>query len=248
MFYIIIFAFGAIIGSFLNVCIYRIPLKKSIISPPSHCINCGYRLKAFDLIPIISYIFLLGRCRKCGIKISIIYPIVEIITGVLFLYSYKRFDFTFDLFKVLILISILIISTFTDIEHGIIPDKIVIPGMLIALVLNIIFCIYNLPSFIGGFLLGGGFLLLLSIISKGGMGGGDIKLFAMIGLFLGFKLTTLSLLLSFIFGSIIGLIFMILKFKKPKDTIPFGPFIALASIISVFFGDEIIFWYINRFF
>lgn len=248
MLHFIVFCLGAVIGSFLNVCIYRIPLGESIVYPPSYCENCGYRLKSLDLVPIISYIFLAGRCRECSSKISIRHPIVEIITGVLFLFSFNRFRLTCDFLSALILISILIISTFTDIEHGIIPDKVVIPGMAAGFLINALSHPDKLLYYLLGFLLGGGFLLLLAVMSHGGMGGGDIKLFAMIGLFFGMKLTALSLLLAFISGSIIGLIFIIFNLKKPKDTIPFGPFIALASIISLLFGGGIISWYLEMFF
>ena len=248
MLHFIVFCLGTVTGSFLNVCIYRIPLGKSIIYPPSCCENCGHRLKPLELVPIISYISLAGRCRECGSKISLSYPIVEVITGILFLCLFNRFGLTYDLLSALILVSILIISTFTDIEHSIIPNKIVVPGMAAGFLTNILLHPDKLPYCLLGFLLGGGSLLLLAVISRGGMGGGDIKLFAMIGIFFGLKLTALSLLLAFILGSIGCLICIIFNLKKPKDTIPFGPFIALASIISLFFGNGIISWYLEMFF
>jgi len=242
-----IFILGTIIGSFINVCIHRIPQGKSVIYPPSHCPQCGYKLKPFDMIPLLSYFWLRGRCRKCCAKISGQYPLVEFLTGGMLLLAFFKFGFTFDFLTASILIICLIISTFIDLKHQIIPDKIVLPTIAVGLVFNTVLQRGSLTDYLMGFALGGGIIFLIVVLSQGGMGGGDIKLFATVGMFLGLKLTVLAVLLSFIFGSIAGLILIMLNLKKLKDVIPFGPFIALGSLVSLFIGDRIISWYCDLF-
>lgn len=238
-----IFILGTVIGSFINVCIYRIPRGESVVYPPSHCPWCGYNLELLDLIPILSYLRLRGRCRKCGNKISGQYPLVELLTGIIFVFAFSKFGFTFEFLAEIVLIICLIISTFIDIKHQIIPDKVVLPTAVIGLLLTFLLRLQNLPDYFLGSAVGGGIILLIAVLSRGGMGGGDVKLFAAVGMFLGLRLTILSILLSFIFGSIAGLMLIMLNLKKIKDAIPFGPFIALGSVISLFMGDRIISWY-----
>ncbi|MDD4569628.1 MAG: prepilin peptidase [Tepidanaerobacteraceae bacterium] len=243
-----IFILGTVIGSFINVCIYRIPRGESVVYPPSHCSRCGYHLQPQDLIPLLSYFWLRGRCRKCGARISMRYPLVEFLTGIMFLATFNKFGFTFNFLTAIILVICLIISLFIDLEHQIIPDKVVLPTMAAGLLINIVMHWKDLPDYLMGFALGGGIIFLIVVLSKGGMGGGDIKLFATVGMFLGLRLTVLAILLSFIFGSIAGLILIILKYKRMKDAIAFGPFIALGSVVSLFMGDRIISWYWGLFF
>lgn len=243
-----VFILGTIVGSFINVCIYRIPRGESVVYPSSHCPRCGYNLKPPDLIPLLSYLLLRGRCRKCGTKISVMYPLVELLTGLMFIFAFIKFGLTFEFLSAIILITCLMITTFIDLEHQIIPDKVVLPSLAAGLVLNIIFHREDFYNYLLGFALGGGIIFLIVVLSRGGMGGGDIKLFATVGMFLGFRLTLLALLLSFVLGSVVGLILIILKLKNMKDAIPFGPFIALASVISMLAGDRIISWYWGLFF
>ena len=243
-----IFILGTVIGSFINVCTYRIPRGESVVYPPSHCPRCGYSLRPLDLIPLLSHLWLRGRCRKCSTRIPLKYPLVECLTGVMFLLIFNKFGLTSDFLTAIILIICLIISTFIDLEHQIIPDEVVIPTMAVGLLLNILIHWENLPDYLMGFALGGGIIFLIVVLSRGGMGGGDIKLFATVGMFLGLRLTVLAMLLSFISGSIAGLILIILNLKKTKDAIPFGPFIALGSVVSLFMGDRIISWYWGLFF
>lgn len=243
-----IFILGTVIGSFINVCIYRIPRGESVVYPPSHCPRCGYNLGPSDLIPLLSYFWLRGRCRRCGEWISLQYPFVELLTGIMFVLSFIKFGFTFDFLAAIILIICLIISTFIDLKHQIIPDKVVLPTMAAGLLINIVFHWKDLPNYLLGFVLGGSIIFLIAVLSRGGMGGGDIKLFATVGMFLGLRLTVLSLLLSFIFGSITGIFLIVLNRKKMKDAIPFGPFIALGSVVSLFMGESIISWYLGLFF
>jgi len=169
--------------------------------------------------------------------------LVELLTGLMFVFTFSKFGFTFEFLAEIVLIICLIISTFIDLKHQIIPDKVVLPTIIAGLVLNIMLRRENLPNYLMGFALGGGIIFLIVVLSSGGMGGGDVKLFAAVGMFLGLRLTILSILLSFIFGSIAGLILIMLNLKKMKDAIPFGPFIALGSVISLFMGDRIISWY-----
>lgn len=241
------FIFGTVIGSFINVCIYRIPKGESIIYPPSHCPRCGYHLRPIDLIPLLSYILLRGRCRKCSAPISSRYLFVELLTGVIFLLAFLKFGFTFDFLAAVILIICLLTSALIDLEYQIIPDRVVLPTAVIGLLLTLLLHRENLSDRLLGLAVGGGTILLVVVLSRGGMGGGDIELFTTVGMYMGLRLTALAVLLSFIFGSIAGLILILLKYKKMKDAIPFGPFIALGSIVSLFMGQELINLYFNLF-
>lgn len=237
---ILILIIGIIIGSFLNVCIYRIPRNESISFPPSSCTNCEERLKAWDLIPIISFIFLKGRCRYCKTKISIIYPIVELLNGLIYLAIYKVFGLSIISAIYMLLSSILIVISFIDYNYKIIPDKLVVLGFIIVTPIHIL---YNFPtSFVHGILglfISGGLFLSIAFISKGGMGGGDIKLISLLGYLFGLKIF-MVILISFILGALISIILLSTKVKSRKDVIAFGPFIAIAGIIVILFFDEIL--------
>ncbi|GAB6117617.1 A24 family peptidase [Thermoanaerobacter brockii subsp. lactiethylicus] len=243
--YILIFLFGTIIGSFLNVVIHRVPRKESIVYPPSHCPKCGHELKTIDLIPILSYILLKGRCRYCGEKISIRYPIVELLTGIVFLIIYYKFGLDFKAFSYMFLASILIAVSFIDIEHRIVPNKIILVGFIGGIIFRVLMYNYGFIDYIMGLVLGGGILLLISLISGGEMGGGDIKLMALIGFFIGWKLTILVLFLSVIIGALGGVILVALKIKGRKDYIPFAPYISIAWLISILYGYEMLNYYIK---
>lgn len=252
MTYILIFIIGLLLGSFYNVCIYRIPRAESIAFPPSHCTACNTRLKWFDLIPVFSYLFLKGGCRYCRVKISLQYPLVELLTGAAFLVSFIKFGFSWAFVTGIVLISILIIETFIDLEHQIIPNGLVLAGTIAAIIFSLFNLYVNWKDALIGMLVGGGTFLLVAVLSalilkKEGMGGGDIKLMGMIGLFLGWKLTSLSILLSIYLGGLIGGALLLLRIKKRGDHIPYGPFIAIGTIIAVFFGNDIISWYLQTF-
>jgi leader peptidase (prepilin peptidase)/N-methyltransferase len=240
-----IFIFGLIIGSFLNVCIYRIPAGKSIATPPSSCGSCGTRLKPLDLFPIVSWIFLGGKCRYCGESIAIRYPFVELMTGLLFSVVFWQYGMDKVLLPYLTLTAILISITFIDLDHQIIPNKINLFALGGFLVFNIILGYINWTDSLLGALIGGGFLFLLVIISKGAaMGMGDVKLMAVLGLYLGWTSIILTLLLSFIIGGVFGVLLLVLKIKGRKDAIPFGPWIAIAAFVTIVFGSNILTWYI----
>lgn len=247
------FIIGIIFGSFFNVCIYRIPEKQSISNPPSHCPNCNTRLKPMDLVPIFSYLLSGRKCRYCKEKISSRYAIVELLTGILFLIVFNKFYLDISTVYYLVLTSILIIITFIDIDHYIIPDGLLIIGSIFAIVFNIIFKIITIKeSLLGAIICGGGVLaivyLIEFIVKKEVMGGGDIKLFAMIGLFLGIKNSLLSALISVYVGAVFGIIMITYsKIKKSEfnSMIPYGPFISIATFIVMLYGDNIINWYMN---
>lgn len=248
---VIVFLLGLALGSFFNVCIYRIPIDKSIVFPPSHCTSCNNKLKARDLIPVLSYALLRGRCHYCRAKVSIRYPLIEILTGGFFLLTYLLSGFTWAFLINIMIISLLIIITFIDLDHMIIPDEIVITGIIIAFIVQIT----GIPSIglldaIIGLLVGGGSFLTIALLSKlilkkDGIGGGDIKLMAMIGALLGWKLTVLTIFLSAYIAGILGGGMLILKIKKKGEYLPYGPFIAIAAVVSIYWGMDILNWWLG---
>jgi leader peptidase (prepilin peptidase)/N-methyltransferase len=247
-----IFAFisGAIVGSFLNVCIYRLPKGRSVIFPGSHCPNCTAAIHWYDNIPILSYIFLGGKARCCKARISFRYFMVEAITASAFLILFSAFGLTPKFFAYVIMTSGLIIATFVDFEIQEIPDEVSIGGLVVGLILSIAFpSILNettrlnslLNSFLGA-LAGGGMIYAMGMLGefafkKEAMGGGDVKLLAMIGAFIGWKFTILTFFLAPVFGGVVGII---LKIRYGKDIIPYGPYLSLAAVCSIFFGDKIL--------
>lgn len=243
---LIVLLFGLCIGSFINVCIYRIPAEKSIVSPGSSCPKCGVKIKAVNLIPVISYIFLRAKCPDCGQPISIKYPLVEMLTGLLFVGLYLAFGLSLKAVIFAAMVSILIMIIFIDLEHMIIPDGLNLVIGLLGITLNMIYPVdgykTTLLSMLYGFLLGGGFFFILALF--GAMGGGDIKLMAALGLVFGWKVLIPLMFLSFVMGGIVGIVLILFKIKKMKDMIPFGPYIAVASIITIFYGSSILNWYL----
>lgn len=250
--YILIFTLGIIIGSFLNVCIYRIPREESIVFPSSHCTYCSTPLKWYDLIPIFSFLSLRGKCRYCGGAISPQYPIVELLNGFLCLLNFYYFGLSIDFVFYSFLISILIVISFIDYYEQIIPDGLVFIILVSSIIYKFtIYFIYKSPitlwNSIMGFLTGGLLFLLIAVVSKGAMGGGDIKLIAVLGFILGLKKTLLNILLSFLIGAVFSILLLLSGKKGRKDAIPFGPFICLAFLITILYGDGIINWYISKF-
>lgn len=239
------FIFGLIVGSFLNVCIYRIPRKISIIKPSSFCPACGNTIKLWHNIPILSFILLKGKCAYCGSKISFRYPLVEILNGILYVLSYLSFGLTAYLIFILIFISSMIVVSFIDLDFQIIPDQISIPLIFIGFIFSLLSHHYtgfvsDFKESLIGIVVGGGSLLIVSIVSKGGMGGGDIKLNAAVGAFLGWKSALLTIFIGSLIGSIVGMI--ILK-KTGNRKIPFGPFLSIGALICLFSGEKILSWY-----
>ena len=245
--YFLILLIGLIIGSFLNVIIYRLPESKSITFPPSYCPNCKTRLKVIDLIPVFSFLSTGGKCRYCNTKISIQYPIVELLTGFFFLAAYLKFGLSVQLFIYLLLISALISVTFIDYKYMIIPNKITYSLIVISLFSAIIFDYITIFQSLLGIVIPSLLLLIVAFIFKGGMGMGDVKLAAAIGGFLGWAYTLAGIFLGSLLGSIIGLSLMGLGIIGRKTRIPFGPFICIGSVIMIFFGDILFNWYLNLF-
>ncbi|MGM0379369.1 MAG: prepilin peptidase [Bacillota bacterium] len=239
----IIFIIGLVFGSFLNVCIYRLPKKESIIFPPSSCSHCNHKLKPIDLIPVFSFMFLRGKCRYCNEKLSKQYPVIELITGIIFVIIYQKIGFNLYFLKAICLVSIVIVMSIIDYRHFIIPDKLSIFTLASAIFFNILIRDIPIKSLVLAFLVGGGFLFLIALI--GPMGGGDIKIMAGFSLYLGIERTIAALLIAFILAGIIGIILIALKIKDRKDYIPFGPFLGGASAITFLYFNEILNWYIN---
>lgn len=241
---------GMVVGSFLNVCICRLPKGESVVSPPSHCPQCDYRIRWYDNIPLFSYLLLRGKCRGCGMHISIRYPLVELLNGLLTLALFLRFGATLPFLVLFLFCSALVVITFIDLEHQIIPDEISLPGIVIGFI-----CSFFLPNIswlnsLLGILLGGGSLLLVAygyqwLTGKEGMGGGDIKLLAMMGAFLGWKSILFIIFASSLVGSLIGITIMLVQKKDSKLAIPFGPYLALGAVLYIFYGRQIIHWYLN---
>ncbi len=257
MMFAIAFIFGLIIGSFLNVIIWRMHKEESILTGRSHCPKCRHVLGPLELIPVLSFLIQGGKCRHCGKKISWQYPMVELATGVLFLLAYLPYDLrltTYNFFllaKEWFVISAMIIIFVYDLKYYLIPDKIIYPAAAVVAV--------TIPLIYGGEIswwgilgpiiaavLGGGFFLLQYIISKGRwIGGGDIKMGALMGLILGLGGLGVALFFSYVVGAIIGLILVAGKIKTMKSQVPFGTFLAAGTIVAMFWGEKILQWYLN---
>lgn len=239
---------GLLIGSFLNVCIYRIPRSESVSFPPSHCTNCDSKIKPYDLVPVISYILLRGKCRHCGEKISVKYPLIELITSTIFLALYIKFGLSFELIKYIIFSCFIIVIGVIDLETTDVYFKTTLSGIIIGLVFIGVgyFYGYEVWSCIFGGFLGGGLIAAIILLTHG-MGWGDAEICLLGGIFLGFKLTIVMLFLSFVIGGIIGLLLIVTKKKSKKDYIPFGPFISLGAVITIFLGQQIINLYMAQF-
>jgi leader peptidase (prepilin peptidase)/N-methyltransferase len=240
----LVFVFGAAIGSFLNVCIFRLPAKESIVKPRSRCPHCHHPLTFYDNIPIISFIFLQGICRYCDKAISWRYPLVELITALLALLLFIKFGLTLKFLVFFIFIAVLIVITFIDLDHQIIPDILTLPGIPIFTLAAIFLVKIPWLEALLGILIGGGILFAIAVVyefisKREGMGGGDIKLLAMIGGFLGWKSLIFILLFSSLAGALIGIAVMIIKKQDMKYAVPFGPFLAAAVVAYVFWGEAI---------
>jgi len=252
--YIIIFVIGAVIGSFLNVCIYRVPRNLSIISPASRCPSCNMPIKPYDNIPFLSYILLGGKCRGCKAGISFRYPLVELLNAALFVCVVWRFGFAWYTVIYGVLCSALVVITFIDLDFQIIPDAITLPGILIGIVAGSLLMpdpfirnsLLGFKASVIGLLAGGGLFYAIAVLSRGGMGGGDIKMMAMVGALMGWKSVLLTIFLGSLTGAVFGIFLMISKGKGRKTKIPFGPFLALGTVITLFYGQEIFSWYFYR--
>lgn len=241
--YIIIFLYGIVIGSFLNVCIYRIPKQENIVKIRSHCMNCGYQLKWYDLVPVFSYLCLRGRCRSCKQKISVQYPLIELLNGVLYCIVFAVYGISVEALLYALLASALITLSVIDFRTYEIPAGI----NLFILTLGLIRIVTDYADWLDyaiGFLLVSGFLYIVYLVTKGrGIGGGDIKLMAVSGLLLGWK----QILLAFVLGCIIGSVIHIarMKISGQGHVLAFGPYLSVGILISALAGDRMITWYLS---
>jgi len=258
--YIFVFILGAVIGSFLNVCIYRIPRGLSIVRPASRCPSCGTPIKVYDNIPILSYMLLSGKCRACGAKLSVRYPLVEFLNAALYVFLLDRFGpgSPWVLFVYALFVSSLIVIFFIDLDHQIIPDGITLPGIFLAVVLGSTMLpdpflrsqLLGFKTSIIGFLAGGGSFYLIAVtgravLKKDAMGGGDIKMMAMVGGLLGWKGVLLTTFFGSLSGSIVGVSLIMLKGREWGSRIPFGPYLVTGALISLFWGQDIFMWYLH---
>ncbi len=241
---VVAFVFGAMIGSFLNVCIWRIPEGKSIVFPSSHCPKCGQAIRPWDNIPILSWLVLRGRCRDCGDSISPRYPLVELLTALLSLAIFWLYGPSLQYLAGFFFAAVLVVITFIDFDHQIIPDVISLPGIPVFFLLG--WFVMGVPFWecLLGILVGGGFLYLIAVgyellTKREGMGGGDIKLLAMIGAFLGWKSLFFVVFMSSILGALVGVAVIVLKGRDMKYAVPFGPFLSIAAVLYLFVGREL---------
>lgn len=242
---VILFILGLVIGSFLNVCIYRLPREESIVFRSSHCPGCNKKLGVMELIPLLSYFLLKGKCRSCGEKISFRYPLVEFLTGLLFVVTYLSTGMDILLVKNLFLFSLLLVIIFIDLDYQIIPNTLVLIFFLWSLLWQIFYPEIPWGDAFLGAALGGGLLLALAIISKGGMGGGDIKLMFAAGFYLGGAMTAVALFVGFFSGALVGIVLMVLKLKTRKDYIPFGPFLSGGIMVAYLWGPLLVEGYLR---
>ena len=241
--------FGLCIGSFLNVVIYRLPLRQSLATPPSRCRNCGYSLRWFDNIPVLSWVLLRGRCRKCGVRVSWQYPVVELITAALFVLVVWLTPIGPLMASRLLLVCILIALFGIDLEHQILPNSITLPGIVIGLLFSLVTPPGWQDALIGA-LLGAGVLYAIAGAyylwrREEGMGMGDVKMLAMIGAFLGWKAVLVTLVLASFSGAIIGVILMSAQRGGMKFALPFGTFLAIGAMIAAVAGEPLLVWYLG---
>ena len=240
--------FGALVGSFLNVCIYRLPRQESIAWPGSHCPSCSHPIAWYDNIPILSYLALAGRCRHCTVHIPFRYPLVEILNALGYMGLLWVFGPSWAAAAYGLLYSALLVVAGTDLSHKIIPNAVTFPGIIVGLVCATTVLPLGLLNSLLGILVGGGLLWLLAwsspyLFGKEGMGGGDIKLLAMIGAFLGWKPALMTIMLGSLLGSLVGVTLIAAQVIKREDYIPFGPFLVFGALVALFFGQSILDWY-----
>lgn len=236
---------GVLIGSFLNICIDRLPQGGSVVEPPSHCPACQRRLTPLELIPVISYLFLKGRCKDCGERIPIRLLLVEIGTGLVFFLIWIRFGNSWETLLVSLYSCLLIIIAGIDLDHHKVLNILVFPAIILSLIMIPVFHLTNIWNHFAGAALGFGLLFLLAVLAPGSMGMGDVKLIVFLGLVVGFPAIVVVLFLSFVLGGLIAGILLGLKKVSRKDPIAFGPYLALGGFITMLYGAQIIDWWLR---
>jgi|SRR5689334_2525953 leader peptidase (prepilin peptidase) / N-methyltransferase len=238
------FVFGLVLGSFLNVVIARLPERRSLWAPRSACPGCGATIAWFDNVPLLSFALLRGRCRACAIPIPWRYPVVEAATAVLVALAWLQFGPTLEFLVAVALLAALVAITAIDLRHQIIPDAITLPGILAGVTANVATRHLSWAEVGLGIVLGGGVFFVIIVASRGGMGAGDMKLGAMLGAFLGWKITLFALLVGVLVGGALAVVLMALGIRGRKDAIPFGPFLALGGAAALFWGEGVVQWYV----
>ncbi len=243
------FVFGAVIGSFLNVCIYRVPLHESIAFPASHCRSCATPLAWYDNLPLVSYLLRRGRCRFCGVSFSSRYFVVELVTALLAVLLVHSLGLTIATFGYFVFSAALVVITFIDLDHQIIPNVISLPGIVVGVLFSLVSPLTVWNSVIGA-AAGAGVLWAVFwgyyfLTHEEGMGGGDAKLLAMIGAFLGWQAIFFTLFCASFIGAVVGLIVMRIRHADGKMALPFGPFLSFGALSYLFFGERLINWYFN---
>jgi len=246
--YVTAAAFGALIGSFLNVCIYRLPRGESIVWPGSRCPSCSAPIAWYDNVPVLSYLSLFGRCRRCHAPISMRYPLVEAANAAGYVIILNTFGLNWTSVLYCILFSALMVVTGTDLTHKIIPNVVTVPGTILGLLGAATVLPVGPVNALLGVAVGGGLLWALAwaspyLFGKEGMGGGDIKLLAMVGAFLGWKPALLTIMIGSLTGSVIGISLIAFRLMKRDEYIPFGPFLVLGALVSMFFAQPLLDWY-----
>ena len=230
-------------GSFANVCIHRLPWRQSLVFPGSHCPHCQQAIRPWHNIPLLSYLWLGGRCADCQTTIAWRYPLVEFLCGLLYIFLYHQLGFSVSSLVLALLATALLIVSCIDLEHKIVPDVITLPGILAGILVSLCLTQVGIVNALIGMCLGGGLFFLIAVLSHGGMGGGDIKLVAMIGAFLGWQAVLVTIFLGALSGAMVGVSLMLLKRKGRKDPLPFGPFLAVGALIAIVWGQDLLFWY-----
>lgn len=247
------FVFGSVVGSFLNVCIYRIPAGLSVVSPASRCPVCENPIRWYQNIPIASWLLLGGKCASCKTRISLRYPLIEALSGLLYLLVLYRFDLSLTALVLLLFVSVLLVVTFIDLDHQIIPNVISLPGIVVGFACSAFLTPIGWADALLGILFGGGLLWGVAtgyrlLMKAEGMGMGDVKLLAMIGAFLGWKAILPTVFIGSIAGTLIGVPLMLAKGKDGKLAIPFGPFLSIGSVVYLFWWAALFDWYVRTFF
>ncbi len=243
---------GAVVGSFLNVCASRLPKGKSLWMPGSACPACQSPIRWHDNIPVLSFVLLRGHCRDCKVRIAWRYPAVELATALLFALAYVQIGWRWELALALVFLSALTVITVIDLEHQLIPDRITLPAIAVGFAGSVAVGKNSWLEYALGVLLGGGIFFVIIELSRivlgvPGMGGGDMKLGAMIGAFVGWKLLLPGLFLAVFFGGVVAVALLAAGRKGRKDPLPFGPFLALGGAVSLFWGEGIVQWYVKAF-
>jgi len=246
---VVVFVLGTLLGSFANVCIYRLPQRLSLVFPGSHCPCCQEALRPWHNMPLLSYVMLGARCATCKTAIPLRYPLVELGNGLLYVFLYYQYHFAVPGVVFALLVTTLLIVSCIDIMHTIIPNAITLPGIVVGLATSLWLTPVGLGNAILGILFGGGLFLLMAVLSvlilnREGMGGGDIKLIAMIGAFLGWHAVLVTIFLGAALGACVGIVLILLRRQARKEPVPFGPFLATGALLTIVWPDTILTWYV----